>query len=407
LGSVCARTASEVKLSKFWRKNLSPHNPTFSKGYYLQQNENNPSTSLQGPDRPTLIERLILSFHIHYILGCLILATLVGPPGAVLLIYAQTSDRSEAVSKTVFLFLGVELQHWQGIVALILLYAVLFYCPYLIRFMRLNLVSKKSKLVALLPEGEADYHKVFGPVSQRLPPIAMGVVLIVLVSLDSIQGYVKFGIAIPNLLFFTICSFIWVLIAGTFVWVYFASIRGLYELGNMPLKLKHHHDDRMLGVGPIGELSLSFTFAYLAGPGAFVLLTLILFPGASTPLFTSILIFLIISGISFFFLPLYSTHQRMVEEKVKEEDSLRQQIDSKMASNKPTKSEDPALSKLIEELSHQNIMLKADMDRKNIQDMPTWPIDSPIWKQFAAMIITITCTLLANLLMNKWNPWTV
>jgi hypothetical protein len=62
--------------------------------------------SIRGPERATLLERFFSVLHVPYSLGCLLLAFVVGPPFAALLTYVQTSSMDDALTRTLYLFLG-------------------------------------------------------------------------------------------------------------------------------------------------------------------------------------------------------------------------------------------------------------------------------------------------------------
>src|SRR5207253_10345826 len=92
---------------------------------------------------------------------------------------------------------------------------------------------------------------------------------------------------------------------GTVFWVYMSSIYGLYVLGRQPLKLKAYSEDTMLGVRPIGYLSLHLAIVHLS---------VIALGAVATSLYadlftiTSLITFVIIGG-ALFFLPLTNVHR--------------------------------------------------------------------------------------------------
>ncbi len=297
-----------------------------------------------------------------------------------------------------------------------LLSVLLFYLLYMIRYMRLRLSTAEPLLVPLLPEGEETFHRVFGRISRPIAPIAIGAILMILFTLQSYPevptNFLVFGTELASMVFLLVSYPLWFVIFGTFAWVYFASIRGLYELGRKPLKLKHFDEDRMLGVRPIGSLSLSFAFTYFAGLGILALLPVALLPSTSSSSYTELLFVLVLSGVVFFFLPLNAVHEKMREAKHREEESLRNQLVKivKTPNESDTEVSDSPVSKtevleMKEVLNRLTKVIAIDMTKQEAKSIPTWPIDAPILGRFATIIISITGILAANLIMRRIFPF--
>ncbi len=374
--------------------------------WFIQQRVRSQSLNLRGAERATLLERFISTFHLPFSLGCLLLAFVFGPLGAALLTYVQTSKLDEAFAMAVILVIGEELPVWHGIVVLIIISAVLFFCPYMIRYLRLKTAAAKPALLPILRDGEETFEKAFSLVSRRLPPIVVGAALMTLGDLQCypdlvLQQYRVFGFSPISQIFIVMCVCIWGIMCGTFTWVYFSSIWGLHKLGMTSLKLKSFREDKMLGARPIGLLSLSFAFVYFIFMGVFVSL-IILLPTTMTPIFTGLLILLLTSGVFFFIVPLNTTHKRMLEEKRLEQEIVKKQITRIAETQKAFESSQTQTSEALDRLT---TAIVADMTKKEIEAMPTWPFDTQILGRLAAMIITISCTLIANLIMRRWAPW--
>ena len=364
-------------------------------------------STTHGPERATFLERFVTGFHIPFFLGCLLLAFIFGPPGAILSVYVQTSNLDEAVARTTYLFFGIQVPVWQGVAGLGLLLVLLFYFLYMIRYMRLRLVAAEPLLLPLLPEGEETFHRVFGRVSRLGPPIVIGSILMVLFSLQSIPevpgNFVIFGTAPANLVFLVVSYPLWFVIFSTFAWVYFGSIRGLHELGKKSLKLKPFHEDKMLGVRPIGSLSLSFAFTYFTGLGILALLPVVLLPNPSSPGYMGLLCMLTLSGVIFFFLPLNAIHKKMLEAKHREQKTLRHQFIKAVQTPNESRTEvsESSLSEIREELSRLTRVLTVDITREEVAAIPTWPFDAPILGRLAAMIFSIIGIVIANLILRQ------
>lgn len=385
-------------MSRLTSQNLSPI--TTAKLVLARMNAQ-PAKRVRGPERATFFERLISAFRIPYVLGCLVLAFILGPPGTVLLAYVQTSNMDEAIAMSISFFFGLELPYWVGVFALAIFSAILFYCPYLIRYMRLKLVAAKPALLPILPYGDEAFQKAFSRVSQTRPPIAVGAVLIVLVIIDCLGNFLEFGIAPANLVFVVMFSCLWAMVAGTFVWVYFASVWGLHKLGQDSIKLKSFREDKTLGARPIGLLSLSFAFTYLTGPGSFLLLA-VMFPAAAGTFFAIMVGFLILSGVILFFFPLNSTHKKMLEAKQLEQETLRQQYIKVHESLNASESPQLEVSEALDRLTN---IITIDVTKAEIDAIPIWPVDVPILSRLVTLIFSIIGILIANYVMNFVLDW--
>lgn len=361
-----------------------------------------------GPERVTFLERFVTSFHIPFYWGCLLLAFFFGPPGAILSVYVQTYNLDEAIARTVHLFFGMQLPVWQGVAGLCLLLVILFYFLYMIRYMRLKLVAAESLLLSLSPEGEETFHKVFGGVSRLGPPIVIDVILIVFFLLQAVSevpvNFVVFGTAPANLVFIVVSFPLWFLIFGTFAWVYFSSILGLHKLGKKPLKLKSIYEDRMLGVRPIGSLSLSLTFTYLAGLSILTLVPIVVWPNTSSPSYTWLLSVLALLGVVFFFFPLNTIHKKMLDVKHREQEAYRKLFSKAIQKQTESRTQvsESSLSDIREVLIRLTTLLTVGITKEEAAAIPTWPFDTPILGRFSAMILSIITILIANIILRQF-----
>jgi hypothetical protein len=195
---------------------------------------------------------------------------------------------------------------------------------------------------------------------------------------------------------------LWLLVVGSFIWVYVASIRGLYEMGKKPLKLRNFHEDRSLGTRPIGLLSLTFASVYLFGMGLAIVLILVLLPRTTLPLFSGLILSLIILGTMFFFLPLYSVHKRMLEEKQLQQNTIRQQL-SRVVGNKS--GSDATTKELGEAIDRLTTILAVEVTKDDLANIPTWPVDAPIMSRLVTLIFSIIGILIANYLLIYILQW--
>jgi len=323
----------------------------------------------------------------------------------------ETRSLEESVARTSCLFFKRQISGWPGIVGLGILLILLFYILYMIRYMRLKLVSSKSLLAPMLQEGEETFQKIFGRVSKALPPIILSVTLMtpyfLLAAPDIIKSYPEFGTNLANLAYLIVAYPICCIIFSTYAWVYFSSILGLYELGKGSLKTKPYYEDEMLGVRPIGSLSLSIALTYFIGLGIIALLPLVLsFDSPSSLVYIGLLLVLTLLGAVFSFLPLYTIHVKMVEVKNRARENLRLKVINaveRQAESQKGASESP-LSEMNYMLSNLTTALTFNIEEEEVAKILTWPFDVPIPSSARTMIISITTIILANIILRKLFP---
>ncbi len=127
-------------------------------------------TVTEGPERPTLIERIVGVVPIPYGLACLLFASVLGVPGFLLARFADTGSVDAAVSMFGPLLIHNVLTYTLANFGLVL------YALAGTRYMRARIVSVEPAMAALTPDGEAALHRTFGPVVRWWPPVAIGAV---------------------------------------------------------------------------------------------------------------------------------------------------------------------------------------------------------------------------------------
>ncbi len=346
----------------------------------------------------TVFERLFSRIRIPYTAGCLILAILLGPFGSILVGFVQRVDIAAGVSDAFSLYFNQQVEIGQGLIGLFLLTCLLFYALYIGRFMRQKLVEAKDPLLPLL-QSEEVYNQAFSGVFNPLPPLGISIVLLLLFLTQSFDSFMAYCSNLAYTVFFVAAYSLFFIAFFNFVWIYFSSIIGLHFLGKKFMKLKSFTEDRMLGVKPIGSLSLSLVFAYFAG-----ISILILLPGsfATMPgrMYLAYLAGLILFGMASFILPLFTTHLKMVESKKLEQENLRQEL-LKRASN--TSREEGSSSKEMKEAIDQlTAVFSLNLKRDEVLSIPTWPIDiSILGRLVITVLFPITATIAANYLMRQ------
>ena len=178
-------------------------------------------------------------------------------------------------------------------------------------------------------------------------------------------------------------------IAG-FVWVYVASVEGLYDLGREKLNLRSFYDDSMLGLRPLGALSLQLSYVYFLGV-TFGALGVLTSPNPSDLRILGLVLASAVLGIVFFFFPLQSVHRLMVEAKQRELSSFRSELRRLRSRPDSTTEERRVVAELRDALT-------LDMIRAEIAAIPTWPVDTTIMGKLATVVIAVVGLVVAQII---------
>lgn len=366
------------------------------------------SSPFKGPEKATYPERLVTSFRIPFIVGTLILSIFCGPLGAVLVAYTQTRDINGAIGKTFSLFFGGQVPIQNGILALVLLSVAFFYAICMIRRTRLRLLDAEVSLIPLLPQGEQTFNRSFGRVCRVGPSAALGLLFIVsLVVLSSPEAvlelsYMAYCTDPVSIAFVIIVLPLWLLVFGTFAWVYFGSILGLREIGKTPLKMKSFREDRMLGMKPIGSLSLSLAFMYFVGLGILTVASIVSMEVLTYLVTQWFMIVLTFLGVVLFFLPLNAFHRQMLGVKRQEQEALRIRLFTLGRTQDglgDSHSKSSSMKHVRDELIRLSETLTATATEKEVSAIFTWPFDPAILGRLGAMVVTILTLILGNLIL--------
>ena len=359
-----------------------------------------------GPESLTLIERFIHLMPFPYTVTSLILAaTLLGRPGIVFFRYLDSLNINEGLVRSGILNPKLELVAplWQIAADAILFSLTPFYLLYMIRYMRMKLVAAEPELLPISPEGEETLHKVFGRVSSQVPQILLSSILIVAIGIPTVVANFQASGGLFGLIFDSVSNSVYWVVTGSFIWVYFSSLRGLHELGNEPLKLKLYSQDRMLGLRPVGSLSLLYTVAYfgffLLG-GLYVSVSINIPAGVlSAQGFIFIFAFVLL-GIVMFFLPLNNIHRRMLEERRRVQASIRSQFSrlAELSNDLSRESSETTLTDLKSLLTDLKNLQTFEMAERKAATIATWPFDTQVIGRLTAIIITVLGRLLARII---------
>ena len=275
----------------------------------------------------------------------------------------------------------------QGAVNQTIWFATIFVPMYLIRLMRSKIVHYEPKLAPLMPQGAETLHRAFGGVSRQFPQVLIGVPFFLLGIPYIIQSVTNIGLF--TLLFQFVSSAFYSFVFGCFVWVYFRSLWGIYQLGKEPLSLKSHYEDQMLGMKPIGSISLTLFVAYssLLVLGS---VSLLLSPDLVG---IGILLVMTVFGIAMFFIPLYDMHRTMVEQKRTQMVKVQQEF---LRLANPIAEQIPDVSeRILRQLRDTQIL---QINRDYVSKLPTWPFDTPILGRFAAIALSVAAILISKII---------
>jgi len=281
-----------------------------------------------------------------------------------------------------------------------LLVVVFCYLLLAIRFMHRRLKVARSQLPLANDHPGPVFDKSFRWANSLVPPlglaIAWAVTYLVLFLAAGQTIDVSFApvFALDDLL-----ATGRVLIVFTFVWVYLASLYGLYTLSRQPLVLRRHHEDPLLGVRAFGSLSLSLAVCYFVGLALGVLLSKlasadpVLYSAKQDPAFV-LGAALIVSGVALFFLPLRAVHAKMEHEKRRERERLDTWYGTLFAGEpRAARSEDMATS--LREL--RNIAAFPTVER-HVEAIHTWPFDTKtLGFLLTSLALPLILTLIASL----------
>ena len=354
---------------------------------------------MTGPERPTYWERFINLLPVPYTAGSLIIAAIIAGPGRYLVGYLETFDIYKALQDP-FTPPTQSFPLWRTVLNDTVSFLLLFFIFYMIRYMRLKLVAAEPELLPVSPEGEETFHRVFGRVSRPWPPIILASMLFFF---NAVLPYQILGsgqsqpieLVAPFAFLFSFVTFPLVFaVFATFIWVYFSSIWGLHKLGKAHLKLKSFNEDPMLGVRPIGSISLSLALAYFTGLGG---LGLLISLGPTIELPSIVLLSLLIPlGAAMFFLPLNSIHQRMLEGKQREQSSIRSRFSQLVNASNTSESEVSQSS--VAYLKNLFMFEVLKTDERRVTAMPTWPFDTRVLGRLAAIVLTVVAIIIARVI---------
>src|SRR6059036_2353763 len=316
---------------------------------------------------------------------CTILALLATGPGYFL---AHLIESGGDWNQTVAAIFGgaFALPLWRSIPLVILSVGFDVYLLWLVRHSRLHIARYAKEIAPLLADGEADVRRMFGHLYWRLPVIglaaAFGLFFVLLLEpIPSDFGFLDFLIVGLNLVFLP-------LVDAQVIWNYVATVWGVHRIGREALRLRPLYEDPMLGLRPLGSLSLGATF-YFFGALAIIIAEVTLSPDPVRPAYLAFLIVLVLFGAGLLFLPLVSIHRLMVAEKRHASvtaSSRAGDVYAPLTARNPTS--EPSLHEVRDLLLRTHGILLHREEERRIQTLPTWPFETRAMTRIAAITLT-------------------
>jgi hypothetical protein len=343
-----------------------------------------------GIERPGGLERYLQLIPIPYSWVCVIWALIFSPIGTIpfVILDARTP---EGAYKTVLSVTGL-----QGVpdplpelaVYLTVFIALVFFIIYYLAYLRQRIIRAEPELSPVL--SKVSFHRSFDSVTSRRWPLVIAIFVLaqnlsgaIFASIFAMLGPIAKVDFVILVVFLSFAS-------ADFIWVYARSLWGLYKIGKESLTLTSYQEDDMLGVRPLGTLSLSISLGF-SGVLGLLLLLIAVAPIASfrepSGLFGFAVLVLVV--LLFFVLPLYSIHQKMVAEKQHEKAVHRaeyRKLLKEIRDGSPPHAGD---------VSRLEAILMHDLTEKRISAIPTWPFDTSILGRLTAILLSVTAIILS------------
>jgi hypothetical protein len=265
------------------------------------------------------------------------------------------------------------------------------YLLWAIRFMRLRVATALDEAHELFERPVESFRGAFAPVGWRWPAVVMAIALTLLAAGTFVTEGDQIGPGyLPAFVIDLLIGFGRLLILTVFVWAYFASVRGLGVVCRERLRLTPYFRDDLLGTRPLGALSLALASAFAVG------FALGLAWSLHDPLrseFSAMAMAILGLGAVFFFLPLYSVHLQMADEKHRELAFVRDRYARLYEISRHASQEhdhEATLTDVAETLAFE-------AGERRIGRIHTWPFDTDILARLAtSFAVPIVLTVIGR-----------
>ena len=321
----------------------------------------------------------------------------IGPPGELAFGFLDTGNLGKALS-----LMGIDLGSPQSVLTMTIQLSLDFFLFYIIRYIRTSFRDLEPNVTPLLAKGPEKYNRAVTRVSALKPSLLLGLgfASIALLSiLRNPQIFERFGPGV--LVWFVVQSIIIFWADGVAIWVCLSAVWGVFEIGKEELNLKPRSVDNLMGLGPLGQLSLKIYVIYFVGVGLNVA-SILLEPGF-VPAETVVLVTLLgVSGSAVFFLPLTSIHSVMVREKKRTLEAIRMKYWAKLEEPPPGAglSGDLTLRDLEKELSEMRATIALDAAERRAAAIPTWPVNTNVLARLTAAPSSIILAIVIKFIID-------
>lgn len=352
-------------------------------------------TGRRGPHSSSILEQGLNSLHLPYSLACALFAILIGPIGQFIALVLDTHNISTAANDSFGIaFSGVPYPTFPvAVLANLAFLLLLFSGLYLIRYVRVAIVNAEQDLAPLQPEGEDMYDHVFRWLSIRSFPVLLSLPFFLFSIYYLYYSLIPqgSGFGITYLAYVIIASTFSALAFSTFIWTFATALLGLYNFGKRPLKLKPYINDRMLGLGPVGSLSLALTRSYFLA-ALLLAFTVLISPD---PASLALTIAIIVMGILFFFLPLKTCHDKLSDAKSKIHGEISDELSALMRTR-----DDRSTTDVSNGLTDIKSIMILQMAEERARSIPAWPLDTPALGKFTLILVSVSAALISRVIIS-------
>lgn len=314
----------------------------------------------------TLPERIAARLPLPYPAAALLFGFVVAPPWPSIV---SPSDGPRLLASVIN-------PHMAGIHDLVdllatgLLFCVVLYVTFAQRFVRRRVAQLRDRLPELVASPDPSLDQAYRRIGMAAPVLIASLAgLVVILGLyatkqKTVDVHLAWLLAADTVIWFL--RFLTVFSA---VWTYASSIRWLAGVAHQPLRLVPYYSDPLLGMRPLGALSLSLAGAFFVGVGVapiFLLLT------NATVLLLVPPIAVITIGLLLFMLPLRDVHNQMAAEKRAERSFLNETFSRSVRASRHAHPRGPATLDDI-----RNATAFETVERR-INGIRTWPFDTGI-----------------------------
>jgi hypothetical protein len=180
-------------------------------------------------------------------------------------------------------------------------------------------------------------------------------------------------------------------VEATFLWVLLYGSYSIYKMGKIRMKLKPFTEDRALGLGEFGRISLRVTAIYLAYVSLVLAPVLLFSPFVSGLLPSVLVVVFFLLGFVVFLLPLVSIRAKLVKAKRDELGKLGPRY-TRVVATLCQGTEEQYDARLQSELT---TILQI---RGEISHIHSWPFDVGSFARLSAIIISVAAILLSRIL---------